>query len=212
MGSRQRIAMVIMLVLVTLLALNGVSALDRFGLLLLRDDTTYALMGPRWFAITVRDVTALGSNWILIFLITSVCLILIIAQRVRHAVTLAVMAIGGVILSMGAKYIFDRPRPDLVEPLIHVYTPSFPSGHATMSMVCFLGAALVLTSVDGPARVRKAVIILAVVMSMFVGISRVLLGVHWPTDIIAGWLLGALWVDMVYRRSQLFKSRVVSAH
>lgn len=170
--------------------------MDRVGLLWFRDETL-ALAGPEWLAVIVRDVTALGSNWILLYAMGILTLTLMVRRRLIDAVEVMMLSLGGVLLSMGAKYVFQRPRPELVPHLIEVYTPSFPSGHATMSMVCFMGGALVIARHWLSLSARRALIASALLSSLLVGVSRVMLGVHWPTDILAGWLLGGLWVMLV---------------
>nr|WP_239090149.1 phosphatase PAP2 family protein [Marinomonas ostreistagni] len=108
------------------------------------------------------------------------------------------MLVGGLVLSLGGKYVFARPRPDIVESLTHVYTSSFPSGHATMSMVCFLGAALVFASLTKHQALQRLLVAVGLLSALLVGLSRIALGVHWPTDILGGWLLGALWVGSLF--------------
>lgn len=188
---------------ITVISLGPLTGFDRVGLLWLRDPQTTELIGPRWFAITARDVTALGSNWILIFFILGVCVALMAANKIRQAVALTVIGLGGIALSMGAKYLFVRPRPDLVEPLIHTYTPSFPSGHAMMSMVCFVGAALVCSTTTENKTLRTVLVSFALLGSLLVGASRIVLGVHWPSDVIVGWLFGWLWISLVMQGFKL---------
>ncbi len=166
------------------------------------------LRGPVWLAVVTRDITALGSNWVLLFAMAVLALVLIMRRRVRDGLEVLLLSLGGVGLSMGAKYIFARPRPELVPHLIEVYTPSFPSGHATMSMVCFLTAALVMSRPWQHIGARRTLIVFAVLSSLLVGVSRIMLGVHWPTDVMAGWLVGGLWVLSVnqcctHRRSDV---------
>lgn len=195
------------LICVTWLALGTNTVFDRAGLLWFRDESL-ALDGPEWLAVVVRDVTALGSNWILLYAMGTLTLTLMIRRRLLDAMEILLLILGGVLLSMGAKYVFARPRPELVPHLIEVYTPSFPSGHATMPMVCFLGGALVISRYWVPVMARRVLILCALLSVLLVGISRIMLGVHWPTDIVAGWLLGGLWVMLVeqycsHRRSDV---------
>ncbi len=192
------LVLLITLTVTTWIALVGHSTIDRAGLLWFRDDSL-ALAGPEWLGVIVRDITALGSNWVLIYGTVVLTLVLVLRRRLWDAFEVVFMTLGGVLLSMGAKYIFGRPRPDLVPHLIEVYTPSFPSGHATMSMVCFFGGALVISRLWTPISARRALLVCALLSALLVGISRVMLGVHWPTDIIAGWLLGVLWVLWVHQ-------------
>lgn len=91
---------------------------------------------------------------------------------------------------------FDRVRPDLVPHGSFVYTASFPSGHALMSAVTYLTLGALLASVHSPARVKAYFLAVAMVLTLLVGVSRVYLGVHWPTDVAAGWSVGAAWALM----------------
>lgn len=180
------------------LSIGHAGSFDQTGLLLFRDEQGH-LLGPEWVSVITRDITALGSNWILLFGMAVMSLVFTLRRHYLQAIELLVMALGGVFFSMGAKYLFERPRPDLVPHLIEVYTPSFPSGHATMSMVCFLGGALVISKMWSERSARRTLVAAAVLSSLMVGISRVMLGVHWPSDVLAGWLLGILWVLLVHQ-------------
>ncbi|MCO4785963.1 MAG: phosphatase PAP2 family protein [Marinomonas atlantica] len=171
---------------------------DRIGLLFFRDEQG-RLLGPEWGSVIIRDITAFGSNWILLFGMAVMSLMFTLRRYYLQSIELLTMTLGGVFLSMGAKYLFQRPRPELVPHLIEVYTPSFPSGHATMSMVCFLGGALVIARMWPESIARRALITVAVLSSLVVGASRVMLGVHWPSDVLAGWLLGIFWVLVVHQ-------------
>ena len=93
------------------------------------------------------------------------------------------------LLKMG----FDRARPDLVPHGSFVSTASFPSGHAMMSAVTYLTLGALLASVHSPTRVKAYLLALALVLTLLVGLSRIYLGVHWPTDVAAGWAVGAAW-------------------
>lgn len=180
------------------LSLGHAGAFDQAGLLFFRGEQGH-LLGPEWLGVVTRDITALGSNWVLLFGVVALCIVLLLRKRISQSLELLAMALGGVLLSMGAKYLFDRPRPDLVPHLIDVYTPSFPSGHATMSMVCFLGLATVISRNWKEPSARLAFIMFAVLATLMVGVSRVALGVHWPSDVLAGWFLGILWVLLVHQ-------------
>lgn len=193
------IVTVVLLCVVAWMALTGPYWLDKAGLLLWREPQAMALIGPAWLESVVRDITALGSKWILIYAMLLSSGLLMMSNKTSHAKALVIMTMGGAIIGMGAKYLFARPRPDLVEPLIHTYTPSFPSGHAMTSMVFFLSLAVLTAPLFKQAKARRAVLAMAIISSVLVGGSRIVLGVHWPTDIIAGWLLGILWVSASYQ-------------
>jgi undecaprenyl-diphosphatase len=148
--------------------------------------------GPMWLEEAMRDVTAMGSFTILGFVLIVAVLYLGLSGKARTAVFVGFAVIGGTIVSTGLKMVFDRPRPD-VEAATRVFTASFPSGHATVSAVVYLTLGLLLAEAV-PTRPLKIYFIgLGVFMTLAVGISRIYIGVHYPTDVIAGWSLGAAW-------------------
>lgn len=169
-------------------------AFDQKVLLALRDPAdSQDPIGPGWLEDMIRDFTALGSVGVLTFLSLAVVGFLIL-QRKRHAAVLVVVAVGGgMLVSLLAKAGFDRPRPDLVPHAARVYTTSFPSAHSMMAAVVYLTLGALLARVQPRMRLRLYLIGLAAVLTMAVGFSRVYLGVHWPTDVLAGWALGAAW-------------------
>jgi undecaprenyl-diphosphatase len=149
--------------------------------------------GPGWLEELALDVTALGSAWLLTFLTLAVAGFLLL-KRQRRMATLVVIAVGGaILLSTTLKRHFDRPRPGLVPHSVIVHTASFPSGHATKSAAVYLTLGALLARVQPQRRLKLYVLALAVMVTMMVGISRVYLGVHWPTDVLAGWAIGAAW-------------------
>lgn len=156
-----------------------------------RTDPTQ-LWGPGWFQEAVRDVTGLGSFTVLGFILVVTVLYFVMSSRVRTAAFVGLSVIGGTILSTGIKYVFDRPRPDMAEAA-RVFTASFPSGHATMSAVVFLTLGLLLAEATDRRRLKAFFVGLGIFMTVAIGLSRVYLGVHYPTDVIAGWALGAAW-------------------
>jgi len=107
------------------------------------------------------------------------------------------------------KYWVARERPDLDPHLVVVKTSSFPSGHATSSMIFYLTLALALTAGSRRQWIAAAA---AILLSFLIGTSRVMLGVHWPSDVIGGWSFGMLWVLLTLRFSQrLFRDHSASA-
>jgi undecaprenyl-diphosphatase len=169
-------------------------AFDRALLLLFRDPANLARgPGPGWLPGVMRDITALGGFAVLtlIVVVTAVYLVLVGKRAAALFVVLAVT--GGTLLSHGLKMLFDRPRPDLIPNAPLELTASFPSGHAMISAVTYLTLGVLLTRLDAPRRVHAYFLAVAVVMTVMIGISRIYLGVHWPTDVLAGWCLGAAW-------------------
>jgi undecaprenyl-diphosphatase len=150
-------------------------------------------LGPPWVEELARDVTAMGSAGILALITAAAAGFLALQRKRPLALYLAAAVAGGTVLSSLLKWGFARPRPDLVAHGQAVYTSSFPSGHSMVSAVAYLTLGALLAS-SQPNRAMHAYLIgLAVFLTVIVGVSRVYLGVHWPTDVLAGWTAGAAW-------------------
>jgi undecaprenyl-diphosphatase len=169
-------------------------AFDETVLLALRSPADPAdPIGPGWLEEQIRDVTALGSVSVLT-LVSLAAVGFLILQGKRRTALLVVAAVGGgMLVSTLTKLGFDRPRPDLVPHAAQVYTASFPSSHAMMAAVTYLTLGALLARVQTRLRLKLYLIGLAATLTVLVGCSRVYLGVHWPTDVLAGWTLGAAW-------------------
>ncbi|WP_207062844.1 phosphatase PAP2 family protein [Motiliproteus sp. SC1-56] len=150
-------------------------------------------IGPKWLEELGRDFTALGGMGVLTALTLAVIGYLLLVKKHRTALLVAAAVGGGMILSLLLKYGFDRPRPDLVPHESYVYTTSFPSGHSMMAAITYLTLAALLARVENQRRVKLYFIALAALLTIAVGISRVYMGVHWPSDVLAGWTAGATW-------------------
>jgi undecaprenyl-diphosphatase len=155
-------------------------------------------VGPKWLEEAVRDFTALGSTAVLSLIVISVAIFLAMTQNGQLALTVLAGTISGTALSSFAKLHFARPRPELVPHEVAVYTASFPSGHALMSAVVYLTLGVLIARTQPAFRVRAFIMGFAVFLTLLVGVSRVYLGVHWPTDVLAGWCLGALWATLCW--------------
>jgi len=148
--------------------------------------------GPPWLVEIGRDVTALGSFALLgIIFLASVGYLLLLRKRALALLT-TVAILGGTALSQALKSLFDRPRPELGET-VRVFTASFPSGHATLSAVTFLTLGALLTRASADGRIKVYFMSLAVLLTVLVGVSRLYLGVHYLSDVLAGWCLGTAW-------------------
>jgi undecaprenyl-diphosphatase len=154
--------------------------------------------GPEWLEEVVRDLTSLGSAAVL-GLVTTVVVGFLLIRRTYHAVGLVLVAtVGGLLLSLLLKGYFSRPRPDIVPRMAEVYTPSFPSGHSMLSAVIYLTlGALLSRLVERPA-LKVYILTVAMLSALLVGFSRVYLGVHFPTDVLAGWSVGLSWAVLCW--------------
>jgi undecaprenyl-diphosphatase len=173
---------------------GGTHALDSAILLALRQPGNPAVpIGPAWLPGAVRDLTALGSTAVLTLLTLVALGFLLLMRRAATAMLLLVSIGGGTLLSLMLKAFFERARPDVVPPLVDVASLSFPSGHAMLSAVTYLTIAVILTRVTPSPLQRAYVVAVAVAMTLLVGLSRLYLGVHYPSDVLAGWCIGATW-------------------
>ncbi|MBP1807151.1 phosphatase PAP2 family protein [Rubellimicrobium aerolatum] len=173
--------------------------LDARLLLALRDpaDPGRAL-GPPALRTAMRDVTALGGATVLLSLTAALMAALAIRRQPRSALFLGVVVAGGQALSHGTKAIFDRPRPDLLPHATETFAASFPSGHSMMAAATWLTLAMMLARSEPQRRMKAFLIVLAALVTVAVGVSRVYLGVHWPTDVLAGWTLGTAWALLCF--------------
>ncbi len=150
-------------------------------------------LGPFWLEIAMRDITSLGSFTVLAIMILAAIGYLLIDGKRAAAAFVAAATGGGMVLSELLKSLFARPRPDLVAHLVDVHSLSFPSGHAMLSAVTFLTLGALLTREQARGRIKVYLISVAILLTLVVGASRVYLGVHWPSDVLAGWCAGASW-------------------
>lgn len=150
-------------------------------------------IGPVWVEEMFGDLTSLGSVSVLTLISLAVICYTTIRRRWRTAVFL-LMALGsGFLLSFAMKAGFDRPRPDLVPHAANVRTASFPSAHSMMSALVYLTLGAMLARIHESRRLKAYLLGLAALVTLLVGTSRIYLGVHWPTDVLAGWAAGAAW-------------------
>lgn len=168
--------------------------LDEMLLRLLRNPSDLAdPMGPRWVEVMLKDLTTLGGTTVLTLITILAAGYLLVDRKPGAAVLILASVGGGTILSSLLKNAFARPRPELVAHLVDVQTSSFPSGHAMLSAVTFLTIGALLAKVQPLVRTRIYLISVAILLTFLVGASRVYLGVHYPTDVLAGWSAGAAW-------------------
>lgn len=174
-------------------------AFDEQVMLLLRspEDRSQPL-GPRWLQEMMRDYTGLGSTGVLLVLVGIVAGFLALIGKRGSAVLVVALTATGVALANLAKLGFERPRPDLVPHAVAVHSLSFPSQHALMSAVVYLTLGALIARTQERRNIKIYVMSVAMLLTALVGISRVYLGVHWPTDVLAGWALGAAWASLCW--------------
>ena len=150
-------------------------------------------IGPEWSEEIARDVTALGSKTLLTFIVLAVAGFLFLKKQYAQGWLIILVSLAGVLLGTGLKMFFVRERPDLVPHLSSAYNTSFPSGHTMMSAVIYISLAAMLSFFQKTRRVKFYSITIALVATFLVGLSRIYLGVHYPTDVLAGWAVGLAW-------------------
>lgn len=165
-------------------------------------------IGPAWLHEAVRDITSLGSFSVLGVIVIVVFAYLLLAGKHRTGSFMVFAVVGGTIISTVLKMLFDRPRPDLTGAA-QVFTASFPSGHATVSAVVFLTIGAMLAESSPERRLKLFYIGVAIALTVLVGLSRIYLGVHYPTDVLAGWSLGAAWALLCTTTAHFVRERAV---
>lgn len=165
------------------------------------------VLGSRRATAAVRDITALGSFSVLGLITAIVCGYLAITGSRRAAFFVLIAVLGGVAVSHGLKLVFDRPRPDMVGRYAEVFTRSFPSGHSMLAAVVYLTLGALLARLHASWRAKVFLLGAAVALVALVGFSRLLLAVHWPTDILAGWAVGASWALLCWSVFLLLQRR-----
>jgi len=167
---------------------------DKAILLAMRDASNpQELIGPSWLEMAARDITSLGGTAVLTLLTLATLGFLLMSHKRGAAILVAVSVAGGALLSSLLKSGFDRARPDVVPHLVEVTSASFPSGHAMLSTVTYLTLAALLVQVQEKRRVQIYLLASGLALCLMIGASRLYLGVHWPTDVLAGWCVGAAW-------------------
>ena len=162
-------------------------------------------IGPAWLETSLLDLTALGGPTVLGLIVVSVAGFLLLQTRYHTALVVLATAASGEIANMAMKNVFLRPRPTVVPHLRDVSSTSFPSGHAMESAIIYLTLGAMLMRL-AKRRITKIYCIgMAVFMTLLVGVSRVYLGVHYPTDVVAGWMFGFFWASLCWIVARRFE-------
>ncbi|MCB4769540.1 phosphatase PAP2 family protein [Ancylobacter sp. Lp-2] len=183
-------------------------AFDEAVLLAFRQAGNPALpIGPSWLGIVVRDFTSLGSTTVLTVVTLLTAGYLAVDGKRGVALFVLFATFGGALLSLALKIGFDRPRPDIVDHLVDVHTLSFPSGHAMGAAVTYLTLGVLIVRTESRRRIKVYVLGVAVTLTLLVGLSRLYLGVHWPTDVLAGWCVGSAWALLCWLAANWLQRR-----
>mgnify|MGYP001046770208 CR=1 FL=1 len=163
-------------------------------------------LGPHWLKGAVRDVSSLGSATVVFLLTAAVVIHLALSRRASAGLFVVFAVAGGQVLSSLLKLLVARPRPEIVPHLTEVSTLSFPSGHAMMSAVTYLTLGLLAARFLSCRAAKIYVVALAVALTFLVGASRLYLGVHWPSDVMAGWCAGFAWASLCFIAAKLTRA------
>ena len=171
---------------------------DAILLALRHPDDPAKPLGPLWLQVAARDVTSLGSPAVLTLITVAALGYLALKRHWRAALFVLISICGGSAVSFAIKDLVQRPRPDFVAAVAQTQTYSFPSGHAFLSAVTFLTLGALLARVQHQGEVKVYLLAVAIAITVLVGISRLYIGVHWPTDVLAGWCAGAAWAILCW--------------
>jgi undecaprenyl-diphosphatase len=166
---------------------------DRILVAMRRPEDISQPVGPEWVQEAGRDMTALGGVAFLTLMTAAVTGYLLISRKLGAAAFVAAAVLGGLALNTVLKQSFNRPRPSVVPHLSHVQTTSFPSGHSMLAAIVYLTLGALLARFVARRALKLYFVGVALVMTFLVGASRVYLGVHYPTDVLAGWSAGLVW-------------------
>jgi undecaprenyl-diphosphatase len=183
-----------------------------------RADDPSTPIGPKWLQLAALDITALGSGTVLGLAVAAISGLLLLQGMSRTAAFVAAASVGGWILNGSLKELFQRSRPEVVPHLRDVYSLSFPSGHAMTSAVVYLTLGALLMRIAERRATKIYCMSAAALVTFLVGSSRIYLGVHYPTDVLAGWLIGLSWalfcwlVERALERRAGFRREMHVAH
>jgi undecaprenyl-diphosphatase len=161
--------------------------------------------GPMWLQLALADITALGGPTVLGLVIVIVSGFLLLQTRYRTALFVITTMLSGELLSYMLKHTFNRARPSVI-PNLRIMSPSFPSGHAMESAIVYLTLGAILMRVAEDRLTKVYCLGIAVLLTVLVGTSRVYLGVHYPTDVIGGWIIGFAWASICWLVEERFEA------
>jgi undecaprenyl-diphosphatase len=164
-------------------------------------------IGPAWIESVLLDLTAIGGPTVLGLVVLAIIGFMVLQTRYWTALFMFLTAASGEVVGFAMKSLFARPRPTLVPHLREAFSSSFPSGHAMQSAIVYLTLGAMLMRVSERRLTKIYCFGMALLLTMLVGISRVYLGVHYPTDVIAGWIVGLFWASLCWLVAQHYEVR-----
>lgn len=189
---------------------NETQAIDEFILLSLRVPANPAVpLGPPWLFQAIHDLSALGGWTVLTILTLAVCGYLGIRRKGRMLAFFLCSVVGGTVAMSVLKLLFSRPRPSIVPHLTIVANASFPSGHSMLSAIVYLTLGAILGRATTDLWLRVYYLVIACSLSLLIGVSRIYLGVHYPSDVVAGWCAAVMWGTVSYLVAEWFQARGV---
>lgn len=164
-------------------------------------------IGPPWVAGALMDLTALGGPTVIGLIVLAVVGFLLLQARYWTALFIFLTAASGEAVSYAMKALFFRPRPSVVPHLRDAFSSSFPSGHAMQSAIIYLTLGAMLMRLAERRLTKIYCCATAMLLTFLVGLSRVYLGVHYPTDVLAGWIVGLFWASLCWLVAQHYEVR-----
>lgn len=183
---------------------------DNFLLTAFRDPArTDQLIGPGWMLTTVQDISSLGGVSVIVLLSTLVGLFFLFRKQWHLLVFYISSVTGGTLAMVLLKSLFNRPRPSIVPHLSHVSLESYPSGHSMVSAIVYLTLGAILARSTKSLAMRMYYLGSACLLTLIIGVSRIMLGVHYPSDVLAGWCAGIVWAGSSYLIAQTLQRKGV---
>ncbi len=162
---------------------------------------------PGWVTDAMKDITSLGSGTVIVLVTFFVTGYLLLRKKYYWLGLVLIATIGGALMTLGIKEFIGRTRPTVVTHLLEEKSLSFPSGHSMMSAIVYLTQATLLSRIEKNMKAKIYIISVALLLTFLIGISRIYIGVHYPTDVLAGWIAGISWALLCWYAAALLERR-----
>lgn len=191
-------ALTIFFILAATASHGAFDAAEEAIMLWLRPDAENAGSGSAWLVNSMRTLTTLSAGTVVTAISIAVAVLLAARRQWGWLIVLLAAVIGEALITDFLKTLFDRERPDVLTHLVRVSNESFPSGHASSAAALYLPLGLLATKFAKRPAARAYILTGAVALVFLIGVSRVYLGVHYPSDVVAGWCVGAAWASAAW--------------